>query len=67
MKTLEKDMENIRKLLDDLGYCKDCISDIQIQIARESFETNEEILEEIGRASDFLVDAEKHLKKTVDD
>ena len=66
MKTIEKDMENIRKLLDDLGYSKVCISDIETRINNESFESDEEILEEIGRASDFLIDAEKHLKKTMD-
>ena len=67
MKTLEKDMENIRKFLDDLGYCKDCISDIQTRINNESFESDEEILDEIGRASDFLIDAEMHFKKTMED
>ena len=66
MKKIRNDMENIKKFLDDLGYCKVCISDIQTRIDRESFESNEEILEEIGRVSDFLVDAENHLKKTME-
>ena len=63
MKTLENDIGNIRKLLDDLAYCKDCISDIQTRIHAESFKSNEEILEEIERASDFLTDAERRLKE----
>lgn len=67
MKTADTDMESYRKFINDLGYAKDCITDIQVRLEKESFETNEEILDEIGRASDFLIDAEKHLKKTMED
>jgi len=63
MKTIEKDMGSIKKLMDDLAYCKDCISDIQTRIQMESFQSNEEILGEIGRASDFLADARNGWKR----
>jgi len=63
MKTLESDMENIKKLLNDLGYAKDAISDIQTRIYMESFVTDEEILNEILHAKDFLIDAEKRIRE----
>lgn len=65
MKTIEKDMENINKFLNDLAYCKDCITDIQTRINNNSFMSDNEILDEVRRAIDFLIDAEKHLKKAM--
>jgi len=63
MKTIEDDMGNIRKLLNDLAYAKDAISDIQTRIHMESFATDDEILNEILYAKDFLTDAEKRIKE----
>jgi len=65
MKTIEKNMENIKKFLNDLAYCKDCITDIQTRINNNSFMSDNEILDEVRRAIDFLIDAEKHLKKVM--
>lgn len=63
MKTLKSDIENFRKLLNDLGYAKDAISDIQTMIRLEKYETNEDILDDILSAKDFFVNMEKHLKE----
>ena len=67
MKTIEDDIEIINKFVNTLSYAGDCILDIRVRIEHEGFESNEKILEEIGRAHDFLTDAENYLKLTMEE
>ena len=67
MKTVENDIENINKFVNALNCAGNCILDIRVRIEHEGFKSNKEILEEIGTAQDFLTDAEKYLKITMEE
>lgn len=65
MKNINTDVESIKKFINDLGYAKDAISDIQTKMQMEKYETDEEVLDDVLNIKDFLVDAEKHLRESM--
>lgn len=62
MKTFEKDTKYIDKFVQALSRATDCLLYVKVRVEYEGLKPDKEILYEIDRARDFLIDAEKDLK-----